>query len=93
MSREELEKLWHRRVQEAKLRLDFARNYAREVQQDLQAGVIHPADGEFARRRALEGESAALANYQKVLRIYDDLLVHGKIPDDDSKSESAGDGD
>ena len=92
MSPELLKEQWHKRVFDAKLRLDFARNYLEEISQDLKSGGIPAADGNFAQRRAIAAERTALAGYVQVLRIYHDLLAHGKIPDE-SKAQSAGESD
>jgi len=40
-------------------------------------------DGTFAYRQALQSERLALAEYQRVLRIFSDLVVRGKIPEPD----------
>jgi len=77
--RKELEAVWRRRVTAAKLRLDFARLYLKEVEGDLAADAVPVADGHFAFRKALRAERFAVAEYTRVLRIYTDLIVHGII--------------
>ncbi len=78
--REELEDRWRKRVTDAKLRLDFARNYVKEVQRDLPRGDVPAPDGDYAYRKALHVENSALAEYKRVLRIFTDLMINGKIP-------------
>ena len=39
-----------------------------------------PPDGTFAYRQSLRSENAALAEYRRVLRIFTDLTVDGKMP-------------
>ncbi len=69
-------------MKDAKLRLDFARNYMAEVQRDLPAGDIPESDHQFAHQKALRAESLALQEYKRVLRIVTDLTVNGIIPDE-----------
>jgi hypothetical protein len=38
-------------------------------------------DGNFALRKALRAENFALAEYHRVLTIFTDLVLRGKIPD------------
>lgn len=80
--RRDLEELWRERLKDAKLRLEFAYNYVKEVQKDLEAGGVPAPDGNFAFARAIKAENFALAEYNRVLRIFGDLLVQGKIPDE-----------
>lgn len=64
----ELETLWHDRLQEAQLRLDLVRNSLRDV-----------ADGQ----RVIDLERLALQEYHHVLKIFSDLMVEGKVPDEE----------
>ena len=80
-SRVELESLWRSRLQEAQLRLDFARNFLKEVQQDFP--LSEPStDGRYAYRRAIRLERLALQEYRHIQRILHDLVVNGKVPDE-----------
>ena len=79
MERQESEELWRNRLASAKLRLDFARNYLNEVQRDFPIDDTSP-DGQYAFRRALRAENVALAEFHRLLRIYTDLVMDGKIP-------------
>ena len=83
LNRQQLEDLWRQRVQDARLRLQFARTYVKEVQRDLEQGAVASADGHFAFQRAIRAEYIALSEYNRVLRVYTDLLVAGKIPDEE----------
>jgi hypothetical protein len=80
--RNELENLWASRLQDARLRLEFAANYLKEVQGDIEADSVSVADGNFAFEKAVRAENSALAEYNRVLRIYTDLTVSGIIPDE-----------
>ena len=77
-----LEELWKQRLTDAKLRLDFARNFVCELVHDLPLLEISNADGHFAYQRAIRAETAALREYARVLRIHHDLTVDGVIPDE-----------
>ena len=72
--------LWRRRLEDAKLRLDFARNYKNEVERDFPTGGLPTPDGNFAHHHALRAENLALAEYNRVLRIYRHLTLHGEVP-------------
>jgi hypothetical protein len=52
------------RLRDAKLRLDFARSYLKEVQAD----EIQGPDGHFAYHYAIRAETDALREYARVLR-------------------------
>ena len=80
--REGVEALWRKRLNTAKLRLEFARNYVAELQQELQTGSLPSPDGSFAYQQALRAENNALAEFRRVLQIFTDLTVDGKIPDE-----------
>jgi hypothetical protein len=43
-------------------------------------------DGPFALHQALRRESEALAEYQRVLTIFSELILHGTVPDEDPDS-------
>lgn len=77
--RGELERLWASRVKDARLRLAFARNYVKEVQQHFPDAS---PDGHYEYQHALRAENGALVEYHRVVQIYSDL-VDGKIPDND----------
>lgn len=79
--RKALEDLWWRRLNDAKLRVDFARNHMNEVHRDYPSGP--ESDHVFARQQALREENFARAEYNRILGIYTDLTVHGKVPSED----------
>lgn len=55
----------------------------KEVQRDLPRDDVRASDGDYAYRKALHSENSALAEYNRVLRIFADLNVNGKIPDEE----------
>ena len=72
-----LEELWRKHVADAKLRLDFARNYVAEVSLDFP--IPSSSDGTVALRHAMRAEMLALQEYNRVLRIYERLVVDGVV--------------
>ena len=81
LNRQELEARWRQRLDVARLRLQFAHTYVKEVQRDLQQGSVPSADGNVALERAQRSENVAVVEYNRVLGIFTDLVVAGKIPD------------
>lgn len=75
--RKAIEELWLNRLHDVALRLDFARSYVKELQRDSSS-----ADGRYLHQRALHAENSALKKYERVLRIFSDLTVYGKIPNE-----------
>ena len=65
MGNEELEQRWRSRLDDAKLRLDYATSYG------------NGRDDGWARK----AHETALAEYTRVLRIFTELVVDGKTPD------------
>ncbi|MBZ5578493.1 MAG: hypothetical protein LAP40_18170 [Acidobacteriia bacterium] len=70
---------------DVRLRLDFARSYLAEIQRDVQAGAIPAPDGDFAYGNAIRADREALAEYARVLRIFTDLTLHGRLPEDNEE--------
>lgn len=70
-----IEELWRKRLSDAKLHLDFARNYVAEVSVDFPMPAS--SDGIVARRHAIKAEMVALQEYNRVLRIYEKLVIEG----------------
>ena len=58
------------RLQDSKLRLDFARSYLKEVQADAIGGP----DGHIAYHYAIRAETEALRDYARILRELHHLL-------------------
>ena|SRR5690242_6480677 len=81
-TRREIEELWRTRMRNAALRLDFARNFVKEVQRDFPPELVPSADGQFALQKALQAESFASAEYRRVLRIFTALVMEGIVPDE-----------
>jgi hypothetical protein len=84
-SRQELENQLRKLLADAKIRLEIARNHVRKVQCDLKSGALPPAEGRYAHHRALQAETLALDHYQHVLKTLSDLVLTGKIPDEQDR--------
>ena len=74
---EESQESLKRRVDDAKLRLDFARAYVKEVESDDRAGRI-PSKYADARERSIRAQRSARDEYLRVLKIYEDFVARGK---------------
>jgi hypothetical protein len=86
-SREELENLWRTRLDKAADRYNTAKKTYRLVADEDRQGLTPSPDGRYAIRQARQEEAAARAEYIRVLRIFTDLILHGKIPKTGSDSE------
>lgn len=90
--RKALEDVWRLRVHDAKLRLDLARNYLKELLEDFPLSEISRAEGKFAWQEAVRTESLARREYNRVRAIYRNLAINGAIPDEGEwlKAQAAG---
>lgn len=86
--RKELERHWKERWRKAKLDLESARAHVLSFKDHVSSGLYGP-DGDNAYQAAMAGETAALIEYSRVLRIYTDLVVHGKLPNEQAQGETA----
>ena len=75
-----LEGLWHARLAEVKLRFDEASVHVKDIQNRF--GTDVSSDGALALVQALREQNRILAEYNRVLRIYNDLTVYGRAPDE-----------
>jgi hypothetical protein len=81
--RRALEDAWRERVQIALTGLRLAAMKSRLLQAERENGLMSGPNGSFAYRQAPQSEKLALAEYQRVLRVFADLTVRGKIPEPD----------
>ena len=84
----ELELYWKERWQNAKLALEVARAHVQALKENVLPSDRYGSDSANAYKSALEQETAALIEYSRVLRIYTDLVVHGKLPDDNDERKA-----
>lgn len=82
LDRQVLEERWRKNVQSARLRLFFARTFREEVRVNLRNHAVPSPDGDNEYRWAIEAEAAALAEYGRVLQIFNALIHRNKIPQD-----------
>ena len=88
--RKALEELWLARLRDAKLAVDFARSYFKEVQKDYPS--LPPSDGQYALQHAVRAENFALQEYNRVLGIYTNLMK-GIMPTEDEPLRASAAGD
>lgn len=88
---EDLVLLWKTRLEDARLRFDFARNYVEELQKRCTYQTALPGQRRASLeelqktgtyQNALQGERFALAYYRHVLRIFTALTIDHKLPPD-----------
>jgi hypothetical protein len=84
----ELRDKWRRRFTDAKLRLDVARAFVKRVSDGCESGVISVSNGVRAYRLALESERDALAEFDRVAGILEDLILHDTVPDEDRNQKT-----
>lgn len=78
-TREEMEDFWRRGLTETEFRYRETTAQYRKLLQEQPDGKPHDPNGALALARIAQSE--ALADYARVLRIFTDLTVHGKIPE------------
>ena len=86
--RRALEDLWKERLGIARTRYQLAIRQSSLLVDEQKSGLTPEPDGSFAYRQALEKERTALAEYRRVLEIFADLTMHGKLPEEDTVEES-----
>lgn len=79
-----VEALWKQRWDEAKRKLELAAIHVRAVEKEIAAGGESRSREDY--RHALEAEVQAAADYTRILRIYTDLMVYGKSPEESRES-------
>jgi hypothetical protein len=82
-SRAELEQVWRNRLNDCRVSYDLSAAQCRKILAEQRQFAMPAPDGSFAVRQGLLQESAARNEYIRVLKIFTDLVVHGRIPDED----------
>jgi len=77
--------MWREHLKDATLRLQFARNYVREIEQDFPDSEGATADGRYAYLQALRAENEALAFYRRTLQVCEELDRGGQPPDESAR--------
>ena len=78
-----LEEFWRLRVEEAANRHKLAQANCAKVLNEYRSGLTVPPDGSYGVTKAIMEESAALQHHIRILRIFTDLTLYGKIPADE----------
>src|SRR4051812_4608452 len=78
LSRRDLEDLWRERMQIARIRYRIARDACSDAM--ARQPDAAPPDGSFGYTQALRAANAALAEYRRLLIIFNDLVINGKMP-------------
>jgi len=79
--RQALGAIWRERPENARARHEAAKA-ALQAARECQSQLTSPDDS-FAVDHALRAEQHASAEFKRVLTIFNDLVVHGKIPEED----------
>jgi hypothetical protein len=74
----ELADFWRKRMETAAERYRTAKRLSKEA--EWTRTDAPPPDGDLAFRKALQAETAALAEYRRVMVSFTDLLLYGKLP-------------
>jgi hypothetical protein len=81
-NREKVEILW-KRLEDAKLQLDFSHNYTREVVDDLRSEQVRSSEEESACGRAVRVEELAIQNYGRHLdELHRAIVCSGGVSDE-----------
>ena len=78
---EALAMVWRERLENARNRYEAAKAAVQDAG-ELQSQIPFP-DGNFALAHALQAERYALAEFKRVLIIFNDLLLRGKAPEEE----------
>src|SRR5438270_12469032 len=86
-----LEEHWRLRLEEAAKRHKAAKAACAKGLEEFNTGLTLAPDGSEAIRRATLEENAARDEHMKILKAFSDLLLHGKIPPEESPSSTGRD--
>jgi hypothetical protein len=77
-----MEEYWRDRTTAARRKYELAVAQAREVLEEQKRWPLPAPDGSGAVRNALLQESAARNEYMRTLKVFTDLTIHGKVPEE-----------
>jgi hypothetical protein len=80
-SPQDLEDFWREKAYQARRKYNQASSAAHEVMKVQRFWPLPAPHSSVSVSRALEAESKALAEYLRVLKISNDLIIYGKIPE------------
>jgi hypothetical protein len=87
-----VEEHWSRRLADAKASYEIAVSRFRTASEDFRSRHTPSPDGGFNVHLAIAAESSARKEYMRVLRVFTDLVVYGKIPDETESRAKPGNG-
>ena len=80
--RQDVQELWRGRLADAKATYETAVSRFRTAAEDFRADQTPGSDGRVSVHLAISEESSARKEYMRVLRVFTDLLLNGKIPEE-----------
>lgn len=84
--------LWRGRLAAAKAGYETAVERFRTASEDFRSNHTPSPDGGFSVHLAIAAESSARKEYMRVLRLFTDLVLYGKIPEEIDSFEEPGTG-
>jgi hypothetical protein len=84
-NRQALAHLWKTHTEDAKARLDRAAESLEELSENPES--IHRANGD-GRNNAMHVYLDALEDYANISRVYQDLVLHGTVPDEEQRGHA-----
>lgn len=81
--RQQLENFWREKLQQSRTRFEAGKEHAKQAITERNEALTPSSDGAFAVSQSSQAESRALAEYRRVLLLFTDLVVHGKMPPED----------
>jgi hypothetical protein len=86
-SKRELEDVWRERLREARRKYEEAANAFKATWGEHFESRL-TVDPTHAIEQARNVESRALSQYMRVLKVFTDLVVHGKLPPEDAEANT-----
>jgi len=83
ISPQDVEELWRGRLAAAKAHYETAVARFRTASEDFRTHQAPSPDGGFGVHVAIAAESSARKEYMRVLRLFTDLVLYGRIPEID----------
>jgi hypothetical protein len=71
---------WHEKVRDARQALTLATENVRLLKTEYR--TLPPSDGHYAYRQALQIETKARSQYNRVLRVFRHIVWYGSLPDE-----------
>jgi hypothetical protein len=88
LARQDLEDAWRIRSEVARERYQTARARYRELLDAKPEELNPPQDDPLALAR--HAKSEALAEYTRILKLFTELTMHGRVPEEDLAASAAG---